>query len=135
MALVDEALKKKEQKTRLESVEFGSTPEYDELGLKVQDTTDYFVARILMLHKDLWVGEDRKTIYHGRSPVRESGPELYRLCQSRRAIKANYLWVIWERLRHVLPVLDKNRIIVADDLVWDSEKGELLKNVDTRREI
>lgn len=135
MALVDEALKSKKTKARLESAEFDSTPEYDELGLKVQDTTDYFVARILMLRKNLWLAEDRKTIYEGRSEIKESSSELYRLSQSRKVIKPNYQWVIWERLHHVLPVLDKSKIIITDDLVWDSEKGELVSDVDARSEV
>lgn len=135
MALVDEALKSKKTKSRLESAEFDSTPEYDELGLKVQDTTDYFVARILMLRKNLWLAEDRKTIYEGRSEIKESSSELYRLSQSRKVIKPNYQWVIWERLHHVLPVLDKSKIIITDDLVWDSEKGELVSDVDARSEV
>ena len=135
MALVDEALESKKTKARLESAEFGSTPEYDELGLKVQDTTDYFVARILMLRKNLWLAEDRKTIYEGRSEIKESPSELYRLSQSRKAIKPNYQWVIWERLHHVLPVLDKSKIIITDDLVWDSEKGELIPDADARSEV
>lgn len=135
MALVDEALKSKKTKARLESAEFDSTPEYDELGLKVQDTTDYFVARILMLRKNLWLAEDRKTIYEGRSEIKESSSELYRLSQSRKVIKPNYQWVIWERLHHVLPVLDKSKIIITDDLVWDSEKGELIPDADARSEV
>lgn len=135
MALVDEALKSKKTKARLESAEFDSTPEYDELGLKVQDTTDYFVARILMLRKNLWLAEDRKTIYEGRSEIKESSSELYRLSQSRKVIKPNYQWVIWERLHHVLPVLDKSKIIITDDLVWDSEKGELISDADARSEV
>lgn len=135
MALVDEALKSKKTKARLESAEFDSTPEYDELGLKVQDTTDYFVARILMLRKNLWLAEDRKTIYEGGSEIKESSSELYRLSQSRKVIKPNYQWVIWERLHHVLPVLDKSKIIITDDLVWDSEKGELISDVDARSEV
>ena len=135
MALVDEALKSKKTKTRLESAEFDSTPEYDELGLKVQDTTDYFVARILMLRKNLWLAEDRRTIYEGRSEIKESSSELYRLSQSRKVIKPNYQWVIWERLHHVLPVLDKSKIIITDDLVWDSEKGELTSDADARSEV
>ena len=135
MALVDEALKEKERKRHLKSVEFKSTPEYDELGLKVRDTTDYYVARILMLHKNLWLSPDKRAIYEGRAEIKKSQAELYRLSQSMKVIPPNFQWVIWERLHYVLPVLDKNKVIVADGLIWDSEKGELVENDDTGRQI
>lgn len=133
MALVDEALKKKKKKDHLESVEFNSHPEYDELGLRVRDTTDYVVARILKLNTDLYTDQEKKLIYQGRGLVQQTPASLYRLSQSRRPIPPHYQQIVWVRLLSLLPVMDEHIIEVTPDLYWDKNKGELYEH--TRGEI
>lgn len=136
MALVDEALKSKQKKRHLESVSFKGEREYDELGLRVQPTTDYVVARIMMLNPRLYTDADRQLVYVGRAPVLQNQAMLYRLSQSRIAIAPHFQQVIWARLLSLLPVMCDDKVTVIEgELYWDREKGELTTDGDTRREI
>lgn len=131
MALVDDALRRKKENARLESAEFKGRSEYDELGLKIKDTSDYTVARILKLNPELHTDQGRRIIYDRGGIIIQNSANLYRLSQSRRMISPNFQQIIWAKLLILLPVLDNNKIWVCDDLIWDAEKGELSEYGDT----
>lgn len=135
MSLVDKALKGKNDRAKLKSVEFKEESEYDELGLKVQNTSDYIVARILMIHPGLYTDQDRRTLYRGNETIAQNQASLYRLSRYKKPIPANYQQIIWLRLLDLVPVLDKNKIIIAPGLAWDKERGEITTDVDPRRKI
>ena len=135
MALVDKALKSKKEKVKLKSVEFKGESEYDELGLKVQNTSDYIVARILKLHPGLYTDDDRRILYQGNNGILQNQANLYRLSRYKKSIPSNFQQIVWLRLLDLVPVLDKNKIIIAPGLAWDKERGEITTDVDPRRKI
>ena len=135
MALVDKALRSKKNRAKLKSVEFKSESEYDELGLKVCSTSDYIVARILKLHPELYTDNDRRMLHRSNEIVTQNQTNLYRLSRYNKPIPINYQQIVWLRLLDLVPVLDKNKIIVAPGVVWDRERGELVTDVDTRGQI
>ena len=135
MSLVDKALKGKNDRAKLKSVGFKEESDYDELGLKVQNTSDYIVARILMIHPGIYTDQDRRTLYMGNEAITQNQASLYRLSRYKKPIPANYQQIIWLRLLDLVPVLDKNKIIIAPGLAWDKERGEITTDVDPRRKI
>lgn len=124
MSLVDKALESKKNKARLRVSEFDS--EYDELGLKVRNTPDYIVARILKLHPELYIDRDTGYFYQDGASVPQNSASLYRLSEYSRTIPPAHQQIVWLRLAELAPSIDRSKVTVVPGLIWDSEKGELV---------
>lgn len=135
MSLVDKALESKKNKSKLRVSEFGSDSEYDEFGLKIRNTPDYIVARILKLHPELYIDRDTGFLYEDGKCIPQVQMSLYRLSEYSRPIPASHQQIVWLRLEGLVPSLDRSKVKVVPGLVWDREKGELVENGDTGRQI
>lgn len=111
----------KEEKTKDEGL--------DEYGLPIMDTVDYMVARIIMIDQQAIGGNlhlrDDGHIWQGNQWIAENLDNLYRLAKWEKSIPVWKRAQVWQRLREVLPILSKDKFIVADNLIWDRKEAKL----------
>lgn len=101
----------------------------DEYGLPMLDTVDYMVARIIKIDQETIGGNlhmrSDDHIWQGNQWVAENLNNLYRLAKWKRSIPTWKQSLVWQRLREVLPILSKDKFIVADNLVWNRKEAKL----------
>lgn len=101
----------------------------DEYGLPIMDTIDYMVARIIMIDQQTIGGNlhmrSDDHIWQGNQWVAENLNNLHKLAKWGHSIPTWKQSLVWQRLREVLPILSKDKFVVADNLVWDRKEAKL----------
>lgn len=106
-----------------------SAKEVDEFGLPLAHAKnlEYLVARIFARNPDIYLDEDENKLYIGRRQVDESARSAVELADHYNDwCKGNRWPMIFNRVKHLAPRLDKTKLYIADNLLWDIEKQELV---------
>lgn len=104
-------------------------PDTDEFGLPLAHTNelDYLVARIFFRNPDIYLDPDDNKLYLGRRQVHESARTAVELADHYNDwCKGNRWPMVFNRIKHFAPRLDKTKLYIADNLMWDIEKQELI---------
>lgn len=107
----------------------GQTSEYDEYGLPVCSASelDYLVARIIIRNKDLYINSDDGCLYNGRSKIDETQRGIVTLADHYNNWCKGGRWpMVYNRLKKFVPTLDQSKLYIADNLLWDYDKHELI---------
>lgn len=132
--LIDHIIQKRNTQTPTNQAPLSTpnttTNQYDELGIKITDSTDYVVIRILELNRIknrglLHSRDDRTTLYIGETLIKQNSRSLYRLSRYPHSLTQAQQDIIWERLLEVVPYLDTSKVVISDHLYWDYELGQL----------
>lgn len=104
--------------------------DFDEYGLPKSraDELDYTVARIFARNPHIYLNEEEGRLYIKHRPIQESYGELIKLgniCnQWTRPSRAQ---MVWNRIHELAPRYSKSRIWITDELLWDVDKQEIIK--------
>ena len=107
---------------------------YDELGIKIYDNAEYYVARALRLNNLSRIGDDapllhtrnnRTELWLGHHQLDYSPQVIYTLVAPKGKIPEWRRIEIWNTLFKYAPALDETKIIINNHTYWDIEKGEL----------
>lgn len=113
----------------IENRERRDTPDKDEFGLPLAHVNEleYLVARIFIRNPDIYLDEDENKLYIGRHQVQESARMAVELADHYNDwCKGNRWPMIFNRVKRLAPRLDKTKLYIADNLLWDIEKQELV---------
>lgn len=112
-----------------------SRPEgYDELGIKIYDNAEYYVARALRLNTLSRIGSDapllhtrnnRKELWLGHKELEYSPHTIYELVEPKNKLPEWRRIEIWKLLLKYAPALDESKIIINNHTYWDIEAGKL----------
>lgn len=107
----------------------------DELGLTVPtpETTDYLIARALLLNRppdsDPYgvhcLHLRNGSIWLAHRPLKETDQMLYQLTQVRHPVPKWQRVEFWREVKKYLPVLDLGRLGINEKMYWDREKGKV----------
>lgn len=107
---------------------------YDELGIKIYNNAEYYVARALRLNTLSRIGNNapllhtrnqRTELWLGHKLLQYSPHTIYALVEPKKPIPEWRRIEIWKLLLKYAPELDESKIIINNHTYWDIEKGEL----------
>ena len=104
--------------------------DFDEYGLPLNraDELDYTAARVFARNPKLYLNEEDGRLYIKHRPISETYSELMRLSniynQWTRPSRAQ---LVWNRIHEVAPRYSSSRIWITDELLWDIDNQELIK--------
>lgn len=106
-------------------------PEKDDLGMPTANSVEYIVARILYIDynvsgaEHLHLREDGR-IWEGDHWLAENEKNLYKITRwPYKPFTDSQKYRIWARLRECLPTLSYDKMVIKDNLVWDSKNNEV----------
>lgn len=124
MDIADRIIEQNKKDTRPNTDEFG-------LPLAHVNELDYLVARVFFRNPDIYLDPDDNKLYLGRRQVQESARTAVELADHYNDwCKGNRWPMVFNRIKHFAPRLDKSKLYIADHLLWDIEKQELITTED-----
>lgn len=104
--------------------------EKDEFGVRIFNSTDYIIIRILEINRQqgnglLHTRKDRRELWLGQERLQKSAATIYRLSKYNGLLRSWHIESIWEKLLDILPYLDESKLVISDHLYWDIEAGKL----------
>lgn len=104
--------------------------ERDELGIRIFNSTDYIIIRILELNRRqnnglLHTRKNQRELWLGQEQLHKSAATIYRLSKYNGRLRTWHIESIWEKLLDILPYLDENKLVISDHLYWDIKAGKL----------
>lgn len=104
-------------------------PDTDEFGLPLKGakTLDYLVARIFFRNPDIYLDPEDNRLYIGRRQVDESQRSVVELADHYNDWCKGGRWpLVFNRVKKFAPRLDQSKLYIADNLLWDYDKHELI---------
>lgn len=104
-------------------------PDTDEFGLPLKGakTLDYLVARIFFRNPDIYLDPDDNRLYIGRRQVDETQRSVVELADHYNDWCKGGRWpLVFNRVKKFAPRLDQSKLYIADNLLWDYDKHELI---------
>lgn len=105
----------------------------DDIGLPIPDwfthknyTPDYLVARVFMLHPQIYL--HNTLLWEHGEHIEEDNTTLASLAKWPYTVSPSMLAVVWDRIRELAPELDRTRIAITSDLVFNMGTGEFEKD-------
>ena len=135
-SLVEQVLENRDREedqslTRIEGKSaLHTTKERDELGIRIFNSTDYIIIRILEINRQqgnglLHTRNGQRELWLGQERLYKSAATVYRLSKYNGRLRDWHIESIWEKLLNILPYLDESKLVISDHLYWDIEAGKL----------
>ena len=106
-------------------------PKKDEFGIPTANCLDYVIVRILYIdynvsgREHLHLREDGR-IWEGDHWLSENEKNLYKITRwPYKNFTSSQCHRIWARLREFLPTLSYDKMVIKDNLIWDSKNNDV----------
>lgn len=104
--------------------------ERDEFGLPLDasDEVDYLVARILFRYPDIYLDPEDGELYIGTRQLQITQNKLVELADHyNNWCKAGRWPIVVNRLKKVVPRLDRSKLYISEHLLWDIDNHKLIR--------
>ena len=101
----------------------------DEFGLPLKGagTLDFLVARIFLRNPGIYLDPEDNQLYIGQRRIEESQRMAVELSDHYNKWCKGGRWpMIFNRVKKFAPRLDRSKLYIADNLLWDIDKHELI---------
>jgi hypothetical protein len=120
MSIADQIIDNNQSEQRVDTDEFG-------LPLDAKKTLAYIVARIFIRNPKIYLDPENNKLYIGQREVPESQRSAVELADYYNDWCKGGKWpLIFNQVKKFAPRLDRSKLYIADNLLWDCDKYKLV---------